>query len=236
MEAKEESLRVGEISFTNTRNLYYYLRKLCREPGIRYLKGTPAQLNCLLRSGEIDLCVSSSIEYAYDSSRYLVLPGYGIASRGPLPSIRLFSRVPLERLDGATICLTTESATSVALCRVLLGRLLGQENRYVTLSADLEDGLAEAEGLVLIGDRALAANPRALQFDLYIYDLSLLWQQLTGLPFVFALWIIREDSALAAGELLSRFWRALIRSHELIADPDETLIRSVLADRNYFTR
>ncbi|MFH1068694.1 MAG: MqnA/MqnD/SBP family protein, partial [Candidatus Glassbacteria bacterium] len=47
---------------------------------------------------------------------------------------------------------------------------------------------------------------------------------------------IREDSALAAGELLSRFWRALIRSHELIADPDETLIRSVLADRNYFTR
>ena len=232
----KESLRVGQISYSNCANVYHYVRKLCKRPGIHYLAGNPAVLNCLLRSGEIDLCLSSSIEFAYNAADYLVLPGYGLGSRGAMPSIRLFSRVPLERLEGATVCLSAESATTAALCRVLLGNLLGQDNRYAVLAADLEDGLAQADGLVLIGDRALAANQRALDFNLYSYDLSQIWQEHTGLPFVFALWIIREDSALAAGELLVSFWQALVQAHRLIADPEDELIRSVLATRKYFTR
>ncbi len=232
----DTSLRVGEISFTNCEHIFYYLKNRHRPQGIRYHRGAPAVLNRMLCDGELDLSLSSSIEYARSPGQYLVLPGFGIGSKGALPSIRLFSRRPLDALDGSRIGLSAESATTVALCRVILGKLLGYTNTYRTLSSDLGSAMEQADAMVLIGDKALEADSHAVTDDLFSYDLSVLWQQHTGLPFVFALWILRREAAQRLGAQLADFWQALGAVHSDIQSPDNELIESVLGSRPFFTR
>ena len=227
-------LRVGEISFINCNILYYYLKKRFPLDGAEFIEGTPARLNALLREGRLDLCLSSSIEYAKCPGEYLLLPDYCIGSRGAVPSIRLFSPLPLDRLDGARVALTTESATTVVLCRLILGPLLGYSNQFTVLDTDLEEGLSNFDAVLLIGDRALAAGKRAE--GIYSHDLSTIWQAHTGFPFVFALWILREDSARRSRELVSAFQQSLRRTHALIHQPEEELVAGVLAKKGFFNR
>ncbi len=232
----DQTLRVGEISFTNCENIFYYLRNRHHPQGVSYHRGPPAVLNHMLRRGELDLSISSSIEYAHNSGQYLVLPGVGIGSRGALPSIRLFSRKPLDALDGSRIGLSAESATTATLCQVILGKLLGYTNAYLTIASPLESALEQADAMVLIGDKALEADSHADTEDLFSYDLSVLWQQRTGLPFVFALWIVRREAAERLRSRLGGFWRALGAVHDDIERPDEELIGRVLETRPFLTR
>ncbi|HUU28701.1 MAG TPA: menaquinone biosynthesis protein, partial [archaeon] len=231
---KEKVLRIGEIPYTNCYNIYYYLKRKYPVPGVEYLSGTPARLNALLRSSAIDLCLSSSIEYARGAGKYLLLPGFCIGSRGPVQSIRLFSSLPIEKLNGSRIVLTDESATSVILCRIILSRFLGCSNQFTTRKADLEEALRISDAVLLIGDRALAAGTRAK--NLYIYELNTIWQEHTGFPFVFALWTLRAEAVKETGEILKAFWRSLKKVHREIEKPDEELIRTVLAEKPFFTR
>lgn len=230
------TLRVGEISFTNCENIFYCLKNRCRPDGVSYHRGPPAVLNCMLRAGELDLSLSSSIEYAREAGQYFVLPDFGIGSRGELPSIRLFSRRPLDRLDGCRVGLSAESATTVALCQVILGSLLGYTNEYRTLVTDLGRGMEQVDAMVLIGDKALAADSHADSEDLFSYDLSMLWRQHTGLPFVFALWIVRRDSVDSLAGQLAGFWQALQCAHRELENPTEEMIRQVLEKRPFLTR
>ncbi len=235
MAAERALLRVGEISYTNCSNLFHYLRRRYLLPGVEYVPGVPAQLNELLRRGEIDLSINSSIEYARGAAgQYLLLPGYGIGTRGPMPSIRLFSREPLERLDGARIVLTAESATTVVLLRIILQCFLGLRNSFLTLPGSLEETLEQGDAVLLIGDRALAAgaDPQGLR----AHDLSTIWTRHTGLPFVFALWTVRAACIDRQGDTLRDFARTLDRVHQSLEEPEEELISAVLATRPFFTR
>ena len=232
---KDGNLRVGEINFTNCDHIYYYLKNRYRPRGVSYFPGPPAVLNRMLRDAEIDLCLSSSYEYAQNAGQYYVLPDYGIGSRGALPSIRLFSRVPLDSLDGARIGLTAESGTTVVLCRIILQHFLGYENEYTTLASDLERSLESSEAMVLIGDKALAADSRAGSEDLFSYDLSRLWEHYTGLQFVFALWILRKDAAERLAPQLTEFWRAVHETHRDMENPEEKLVRQVLERKPFLT-
>ncbi len=230
---QEKKLSVGEISFTNCFPIYYYLRHRCSLSGVRFVAGVPARLNAALREGELDLCPGSSIEYARHPERYLLLPRFCIGSLKAIWSIRLFSRLPLEQLDGKAVALTGESDTSVVLCRIILGRFMGFENEFTTEITDLEQALDRADAVLLIGDRALAAGARA--GDLYSYDLGSIWYERTGLPFVFALWILREKSASTHAAYLEKFWNALCEAHRSLSHPDDQLVESALKAKPFLS-
>src|SRR5262249_30279437 len=106
-------LRIGEISYLNCTPIFTVLRDRFDDTGYASVRGMPAELNAKLRKGEIDLCPSSSIEYARNPESYLILPDLSISAVGAVKSVLLFSNVPIERLDGASIALTGESETSV---------------------------------------------------------------------------------------------------------------------------
>ena len=78
------------------------------------------------------------------------------------------------------------SRTSVMLARILLSRCFGVEAEVTPMPADLDSMLARADAALLIGDAALAVDPAAL--GLPCLDLGEQWFDLTGLPFVFAMW------------------------------------------------
>lgn len=205
-------LKIGQIDYANCTPLFHVLREQFPCSGYEFVAGVPAELNRLLLSGEIDVCPSSSIEYAYNPECYTILPQLSISSIGAVASVLLFSKVSVEKLDGRKILLSSESATSVNLLKILLGRRFGCSCIYeiARSGATVADG--DSSALLLIGDSALRT---ALEkSDMYVYDLGEMWYSWTGLPFVFALWLCRNE--VADGLELKVLARQLIRAKNLV--------------------
>ncbi len=150
------------------------------------VEGIPTQLNRLLAEGEIHVSPSSSIEYAKNPDRYVLLPGLSITSRNEVRSIILQSRIPIEELNRKNVAMTNASATSVILLRILLEIRYGIRPEYTAFDQGLNDPFGTADAMLFIGDHALRTGPHGDYR--YLYDLGRLWNEFTGLPFVFALW------------------------------------------------
>jgi len=185
------TLTVGHITYANCVPFFHYLA----DAGFcgRIVEGVPSALNRRLAAGELDVSPSSAFEYACHWRDYLLLPGHSISSVGPVRSVLLFSPAPIEELDGVEIALTGESATSVNLLHVLLREYYGFTRIICRVpDAPVEEVVAAGRPALLIGDRALRT---ALAAEGHVYDLGELWHRCTGLPFVFALWILRREAA-----------------------------------------
>ena len=205
-------LRIGRITYANCSPIFHELQKQAPAEDYQFIGGVPSHLNALLAAGEIDVCPSSSIEYALHPERYLILPELSISSIGAVGSVLLFSRIPMEELDGQTILLTSESATSVNLLRILLKKRFGCSCGFTVSALPLDSALQEAPAMLLIGDSALRSS--LLDTDLLVCDLGELWYEWTGLPFVFALWLCRRKVARDRYAEVNRLARHLVASKE----------------------
>jgi chorismate dehydratase len=205
-------LRIGQIEYANCTPLFHVLREQFPCSGYEFVTGVPAELNRMLLAGEIDVCPSSSIEYAYHPECYRILPQLSISSIGAVASVLLFSRVPIEKLDGRKILLSSESATSVNLLKILLGQRFGCSCTYKVAQPSATVADDDSSALLLIGDSALRTSLE--KSDLYVYDLGEMWYSWTGHPFVFALWLCRNE--VAEGMELMSLARQLIQAKELV--------------------
>jgi len=179
-------LKLGHISYSNCFPPHAgIVTKQVAFP-FTLVEGIPTELNRLLYDGTVDVSPSSSIEYAMNPGRYLLLPDLSITSRKQVMSIILQSRVPLTDLDKKTVALTTASATSVILLRILLELLHKIHPSYIRYAQGAENPSGRADAFLTIGD--LALTQAAMPGYSYRYDLGELWHEFTGLPFVFALW------------------------------------------------
>lgn len=207
------TINIGQIKYANCTPIFTALANHFDCSAYRFVEGVPAQLNAMLRCGAIDLSPSSSIEYATAHDQYCLLPKLSISAVGAVKSVFLFSRVPVEELDGCPIGLSAESDTSVNLLKVLLSRKYGFRNRFERTALPLAEALDLYPGLLLIGDSALKGA--AARGSLHCYDLGELWHSFTGLPFVFALWIVRRDAAREKHAELSALARDLVAAKQL---------------------
>lgn len=207
------TINIGHINYANCTPIFTALASRFDCTGYRFIDGVPARLNAMLRSGAIDLSPSSSIEYATAHEQYCLLPELSISAIGPVKSVFLFSRVPIEELDGCSIALSAESDTSVNLLKVLLSRSYGFENQFERTTLPLTEALKRCPGVLLIGDSALKGAASGARP--HCYDLGELWHAFTGLPFVFALWIVRRDAAKAKHAELTVLARDLIAAKQL---------------------
>lgn len=202
------ALRIGQIDYANCTPIFTALKANANCSNYLFVPGVPAQLNGMLYRGEIDVCPSSSIEYANNPGKYYILPDISISSIGPVKSVLLFSRYSLEKLDQKPIGLTRESETSVNLLRILLARNLGFENRFERTTLPLDTALESFAALLLIGDAALKSG--MVSKDLYTYDLGELWYGFTRLPFVFAFWMVTREAVKNKPDEVKRLHEELV--------------------------
>jgi chorismate dehydratase len=217
-------LRIGRIDYANCTPLFMQLEEQLPRETTDIVHGVPATLNARLAAGEIDLCISSSIEFSRHANEYAILPGHCIGSDGPVKSVLLFSNRPVEELGGQQLLVTSESATSVILLQVLLNKRWGLSGcSVVSSSLPWQEALQQSTGLLLIGDRALQAASSAKSG--YCYDLGQEWKALTGLPFVYALWLINRRSAQGKDAALQQFVELLDHARDRISSDAELLAR-----------
>jgi len=186
--------RIGHIQYLNCYPLYYGLLSRQISMAAELIKGTPAQLNQMLRNNLLDVAPISSIEYARQADKLILMPGLAVACNGPVGSIFLVSRLPIAELGRARIALTNTSATSQVLLKVLMANYFGYQPEYFASPPMLGAMLLEADAALLIGDEALEAAYRPRP-GVYIYDLGELWKQYTGECMVFAVWAINRQFA-----------------------------------------
>ncbi|HTR44974.1 MAG TPA: menaquinone biosynthesis protein, partial [Thermodesulfovibrionales bacterium] len=186
-----ERLKIGRIRYANLFPIFHMLERAAGSAAYEFVEGVPSALNKLLREGMIDISPSSSVEYLRHGETYTLLDGHSISSFGPVGSILLFSRRPIETLDGRTVLASSQSETSVALLDIVLRKFFDLTCPVKPSGEPLSKAIESHSAYLLIGDDALREAPRWPK--LHIYDLGEIWYKTTGLPFVFALWIARKD-------------------------------------------
>lgn len=185
--------RIGMVNFINTAPLYEVWRETVVRPDWRVTEGSPAELNRLLYANKLDLGFASSHEYAQHPHDYRIMTDLSISAKGPVGSVFLFSSIPVRELDGHLLQLSSQSQTSVSLVRIVLEEFYGLKPVYLPGERRAEDRsvIGAPAAVLAIGDEAL----RLAGAGHYPYrlDLGEAWQRETGLPFVFAVWAVRED-------------------------------------------
>ena len=172
--------RLGAVSYLNVRPLVYGLERRSDLFSLRY--DVPAVCAELLHGRQIDLGMIPTIEAL--RGRYHFVPDLGIVSDGPVASVAVFSRVPVERVR--RLGLDTSSRTSAGLTQILCRERWGIEPELVSVTPEAATRLEGCDAALLIGDPALFLDEEAAGF--LKIDLGAEWTSLTGLPFVWAAW------------------------------------------------
>ena len=152
-------MRVGRIGYINCYPVYGAIDRGIVPFDDQLITGTPSELNDLLAAGELDVSVVSAVEYARNAKEYYLLPNLAVSCDGPVRSVVLFTKRPLEELDDCTILVSASSRTSVQLLDLLCHDRYGIKPKFIEARAegvDL-DALADLphDGVLVIGDAAL---------------------------------------------------------------------------------
>jgi chorismate dehydratase len=204
-------MRLGRIPWINCYPVYGAIdRKLVPVPA-ELVSGTASELNELLATGAVQVSAVSAVEYARNAVLYHLLPDLAISCDGPVQSVALFSKRPLDQLTGRTVLLSASSRTSVLLLELLCRHQWKIAPRFATVRAEAPDlptfSALPHEAVLVIGDAALFLSTQAL-YPVRV-DLGQAWKEWTGLPFVFAVWAARRDAPAAA---VRNLHRALLES------------------------
>lgn len=206
-------LKIGKINYLNLFPIFKCLEEDHDTQAFEAIEGVPSILNKLLREGRLDISPSSSIEYLRNRDMYEIIEGHSISSFGAIQSILLFSKRPIEKLNGQTILTSSQSETSVVLLDIILKKFYGQDVTLKPSDIVASEALESNHACLLIGDDALIGRKRSGHFStLNIYDLGDIWFRNTGLPFVFALWIARRDSLREKRQEIEAFKSSLNRA------------------------
>jgi chorismate dehydratase len=181
--ADQGKVRVGAVTYLNAKPLIVALAELA--PQAEIVIDHPSRLADDLAAGRLDVAMIPSIEYARHPG-YTIVSDACIACDGPVRSVKLYGRVPVE--DIQTLALDEGSRTSAALACILLKERFGVTPKIQPLPIGASLREARADAILLIGDRGMARTQGVFEF---VWDLGEQWGRWTGLPFVFALWIAR---------------------------------------------
>ncbi len=188
-DSQPRPLRLGSVSFLNARPLIYGLESA---KGIELSLDVPSRLLDGLLQERFDVALLPVIDYQRMPGLRLLAAG-GIGCDGPTLTVRIFSPVPVERIE--TLACDADSHTSVALARIILAERFAVRPEFIELNRSRFDSKGGGTtAVLLIGDKVVCEEPRGLHYQI---DLGEAWKQLTGLPFVFAAWMARAGIELS---------------------------------------
>ena len=192
-----QPLRLAAVSFLNARPITYGIERGLVGGGRFDLRfAEPSKCAAAVATGEADLGLMPIASYATSTEELRVVPGIAVASCGPVRTVVLVGQVPWEEMTA--IALDGASCTSQMLVRLLTGGR-GLHPAFIEVPHNrIADAVHGTFGALIIGDLGLQIDGRFR----HVYDLGQEWDDLVGLPFVYAVWagrpgvVLPEDVAL----------------------------------------
>ncbi|MBX3388117.1 MAG: menaquinone biosynthesis protein [Phycisphaeraceae bacterium] len=203
-----DPVRLGIVKFLNTVPL---VEGLDKNPEISLIPAPPARLSNMLTDRSCDIALVSVIDAALSTVPLALLSCGMIGCDGATLTVRVFSSVPFAQLQ--TLHVDTESHTSIALARIIFHRAFDRRLSTVPFESSKPHSTSDdwPEAILLIGDKVITSSPPLNRYP-HQLDLGEAWKELTGLPFVYALWMCR------ASDLENPDSRAAIGMGESILD------------------
>ncbi|MBT3178491.1 MAG: menaquinone biosynthesis protein [Desulfobacula sp.] len=184
---------MGKISYINDAPVYFGLDHGLLPPWLKMVSDVPSVLNGHIKTGEIKISPVSAAFYAMNYKDLLLLPDLSISCNGRVMSVILASNYGIDDMDGKKVIFSHESASAAAFLKMIFHQKkvtpifeVGPVNNYQQI-------FNSADAALVIGDTALL-HPWAQTFE-YCIDLGQLWYEMTKLPFVFAVWVVRRSFA-----------------------------------------
>lgn len=183
----KKKIRIGSVSYLNTRPLVYGLKLPPIADQIELIEDTPANLADMLIADQIDIGLIP-VAAIPGLKEYHLIGNYCIGAEGEIASVAMFSEVRMNEIK--KVYLDYQSRSSVALLKWLMKEYWGinPEIAQAVNESYRKEIKGTTAGLV-IGDRALEQR----KISTFIYDLASEWRAITGLPFVFAAWVSNKE-------------------------------------------
>lgn len=181
-----DPIRLGVVEYVNSRPLAWAFLQGRHEGVFEDVALPPAEVADRLRAGTLDAGLLPSAELARIPD-LRVVPDLCIAAEHEVNSVLLLSKVPPEEIRSLSV--DANSRTSAVLVRILLAERWNVDPEIERSPPVLEAQLMRNDAALLIGDAALKADREGLE----VIDLAGEWRRLTGLPFVFAVWAVRDE-------------------------------------------
>jgi len=183
---------LGCVSFLNSKPL---IDPVLDNPDVQVHFAVPADLLALFDAGNVSAALMSVVDFQASTASPLLLPVGMIGCDGPTLTVRIYSRVPAPQIR--ELHADTDSHTSVILAQLILRLRHAVSPSLIPLKSrehvhPPSHGTAGPEAMLLIGDKVINASPDEAAYP-HQFDLGQEWKLLTGLPFVFAMWMIRGD-------------------------------------------
>jgi len=195
--AETAPVKLAAVSYLNTLPLIEGLEVTA---DVELTLAAPSHLIPLLESGDADLALAPVIDALRSERDIELVPAGAIGCDGATLTVRLYSSVPFER--AARVHADADSHTSVALARWILATRFNTTPEFVEFDARerVETSTGRAgnpaewpETMLMIGDKVVTDSPPAVRYP-HQLDLGEAWRELTGLPFVYAVWMRRADT------------------------------------------
>ncbi len=206
----KQRVKIGRISYINVDPIYYGLENHSQLRNCQLISKPPSVLNKMLAKGELDISPVSSSAYAKNQNNWMILPDLSVSCFGNVLSVLFVSMCDIKELSGEKVVIDDESKTAADLLKLFL---YSQDVKpvFVRKKVKIHSDVKEKAALV-IGDAALISGWNN-NFK-YVYDLGDLWQEMTNLPFVFALWVADKSFAKKSPEIVSEITDAFYLSRQ----------------------
>jgi chorismate dehydratase len=177
----------------------------------------PSRCSAMLESRECEIALIPVIEYQRVPG-LRIIPEIAVASKHRVRSVLLAARRPLDEV--LSVALDSSSRTSQTLVKILFSRRYGRLPIFIERTPDAallcRNMLEASDAALVIGDPAMRLGASAQELGLRVYDLADEWRAMTGLPFVFAVWAVRQDLLELAPDLVTDFIAAKLEGIENI--------------------
>jgi len=179
--------RIAASTYLNSAPLIWSFLHGAKRGTVGFIDAVPARCAQLLSQNEVDAALVPVIEYQRIPGGALV-PDVCVGSLNEVLSVVLVSNnTQLE--DIRTVALDESSRTSATLVKIIFREFLGREPEWTTRSPNLDEMLDRNDAALIIGDPGMTF-PRT---GLKVWDMATLWRNYTGLGFVFAMWMVRNQ-------------------------------------------
>ncbi len=180
--------RLAASSYLNSAPLIWSFLRGPHRGSVDFVEAVPARCARLLAEATVEGALIPVIEYQRIAGGALV-PNVCVGSRKEVLSVVLVSKnKQLEEIR--SVALDESSRTSATLVKIVFREFLDHEPDWTTTAPDIAEMLEKNDAALIIGDPGMGFRRQGLN----VWDMASIWREHTGLGFVFAMWMVRDEA------------------------------------------